>query len=344
MSLVRHPPGRPGTTGALRLALAALAVAVLLGVGLAFDPVGLRRAWMTALLVAAGPALGGLGLVLLGHLVGGAWFAWTRPRLQAMAWTIPFLALAALPLLGGFEHLYPPRQGAAVWTAATGIGARLVVLALFWTFLAWAASGPRNAAIGAIGLVLYVPTVSLGAVDWLMALLPGWRSSVVGLLFILQAWTAALACAVLAPGQEGSGQVDRRMLAGLLLTGLLAVAYLAFVQFLVVWSANLPAEVVWYARREGLLGAGGLVLVAFLAGLGAVALLLAAPRAALVPAALLALAGYGLHRVWEVAPGFAEPPPVLLQAAAVLALGLLWAALLPALTGTSPRAPATTAR
>jgi hypothetical protein len=45
-----------------------------------------------------------------------------------------------------------------------------------------------------------------------------------------------------------------------------------------------------------------------------------------------------------VAPGFAEPPPVLLQAAAVLALGLLWAALLPALTGTSPRAPATTAR
>jgi hypothetical protein len=99
-------------------------------------------------------------------------------------------------------------------------------------------------------LILLLFSLSFAAIDWVMSLDAPWSSSVFGLLVSAAWFSIALAAAILlyiAGGKTERGTLQA--LGTMLFAATLITAYLAFMQFLIVWEENLPDEIVWYARR-----------------------------------------------------------------------------------------------
>jgi hypothetical protein len=124
--------------------------------------------------------------------------------------------------------------------------------------------------VSAPGLLLLVLTVTLASVDWIMSLDPHWYSTIFGLFIVVGQALSALAftIAVLALIAR-SGALGGLLQAGhfhdlgkLMLAFVMLWAYLAFSQFLIIWSGNLPEEIPWYIERiRGAWGAVALLLV-----------------------------------------------------------------------------------
>jgi hypothetical protein len=277
----------------LRLAagLAALALAVLLGDWQA----GYLAAWLTLLAL----PLGALPLVAGLDALAPERFAILRPALVGGLRLMPVAALLALPLIAVVPALYPFATGtpaatplAAIWTTLPFLAARLVAALALWLWLGRRAAAGRGPA--ALVLGLHAVLATLVSFDLITALDPRLGSSLIGLLMLV-AWSgAALAAALL---------VTRRPEAGLLPLALLTAtwAFLHFVQFLVVWSANLPAEVSWYLARGGLLGRG-LSLAGGTAALLAAALTLRPGPWTTRAVAALTLAVHAGEMAWLVTP------------------------------------------
>lgn len=277
----------------LRLAagLAALAFAVLLGDWQA----GYLAAWLTLLAL----PLGALPLVAGLDALAPERFAILRPALVGGLRLMPVAALLALPLIAVVPVLYPFATGtpaatplAAIWTTLPFLAARLVAALALWLWLGRRAAAGRGPA--ALVLGLHAVLATLVSFDLITALDPRLGSSLIGLLMLV-AWSgAALAAALL---------VTRRPEAGLLPLALLTAtwAFLHFVQFLVVWSANLPAEVSWYLARGGLLGRG-LSLAGGTAALLAAALTLRPGPWTTRAVAALTLAVHAGEMAWLVTP------------------------------------------
>jgi hypothetical protein len=230
-----------------------------------------RHAFLASYLAAwwfcLGALLGGLANVWLHNLTGGAWGEAIRGPLLRCARLTPLACLLFLPLLTGMEVLYPwaAPAGSARWagelsapqfkqlwlTPAFFIGRSVAYLSL-WSLLAWLSARPalqRSRALAAAGLIAYGFSASLAAVDWIMSLQPEWYSSVFGWLAATGQMLTGLALAVVLADREAARKVLPD-LGNLLLMYVLAWAYLAYVQFLIIWAANLPHEIAWYLRRS----------------------------------------------------------------------------------------------
>jgi hypothetical protein len=87
-------------------------------------------------------------------------------------------------------------------------------------------------------------------VDWLESLDPDFHSSIYGLLFISFTMLNGLAFGI------AGGLLLRRRIgspkgySALLLSMILVWAYLHAMQYLVIWSGNIPDEVTWYLKRS----------------------------------------------------------------------------------------------
>jgi hypothetical protein len=97
--------------------------------------------------------------------------------------------------------------------------------------------------------------MTLASVDWIMSLEPRYHSSAFGLLvgteWMLSAAALAVICTALR-ARAAPDSVPTRVLidlGSLLLMFVLAWTYLAFMQFLTAWIANLPREIAWYGPR-----------------------------------------------------------------------------------------------
>ncbi len=252
-------------------------------------------------------AIGGLGLTALGNLTGGRWYAAARPFYLAAAQTMPLLAILFIPIGAFAEHIYPwlnITPGAMAESKETYLEIVFFCERAFgyffvWLLLTWLlgfvsrsdlppASTPGMRRLGAIGLVLLVPTATFAAYDWGMSLEPEWYSSIYGALASAGGVLAMHALAVCGLARIGdtsvdailrrSGiQIERRNerpgvgldtasaaaarptdehiadlfsdLGSLLLAFLMVWAYFSLSQFLLIWSANLPSEITWYVRR-----------------------------------------------------------------------------------------------
>jgi hypothetical protein len=114
--------------------------------------------------------------------------------------------------------------------------------------------------------------MTFAAIDWAMSLTPHWFSTMYGFLFVIGQGLMGLAIGiVVARRLSREAPMSSVFTAGhfhdfgkLLFAFTMVWAYLAFSQFLIIWSANLPEEIPWYQHR---MSHGweyiGLALVAF---------------------------------------------------------------------------------
>jgi hypothetical protein len=108
------------------------------------------------------------------------------------------------------------------------------------------------------GLALWGLSVTFASIDWAMSLEPHWSSSMYGVLFIggqgVSAMSLAVVVAVWLRHSPGSFNVltTARLhdLGNFLLAFVMFWSYVSFMQFLIIWSANLPEETPWYLRRS----------------------------------------------------------------------------------------------
>jgi hypothetical protein len=250
---------------ALPVGVAAL-VACLLP-GLSHEPKQAMLSYLFAFFFFTGLSIGSLALLMIHAITGGAWGNCIRPPLLAAARLLPLMALAAIPVLAWMRVLYPwaastpnaPAQAQGWYLADTFFVVRTVVYFVLWT--GWLVTFTRNLGdrvrarrIAAPGLIVFGVTSLLASVDWAVSLTPHWHSSIFGMMvgtgWLLGAGALAIAVAASRRNRESTIAPDvRHDLGNLLLMFVLAWSYLAFMQYLTVWIADLPDENAWYIPR-----------------------------------------------------------------------------------------------
>ena len=344
--------------GVSRPTLVALAAGVLCALGTVLlgvlgQPVmpSCLGAWLFLLAL----PLGALPILMAVELLGVPDTTLTA-MLRRLAAVMPLAAVLALPVLFRLDALYPSLAAdkpglPGWWMTHVGFTSRTVLFLLAWTALALVFSRPdtgrgldaRRPLLAGFGLALHFVMGTLAAFDWAQEVEPSFHSSAFGLLLIAAQCSVAVSTAVLmavvgrpepeAPHAPSSGRRDPvapERVATVLAVLLGAWGFLAFTQYLVVWSANLPDEVAWYQHRAAGLGLAGEYSAGVLCALALAALLPRAParRAGVVAwAAAALLVMHGFEMLWLVTPAFRSaftltlPDMAALAAAAGLGIG-----------------------
>jgi len=192
-------------------------------------------AWLLLLAVPAGA----LPLVMAGEGFGGARLI---AALRGLLVLMPVAFVAAVPVaVWGLGVLPPGGWFAQPWFVLRG-AAYLAIWTVLALHFARAPARPRPV-MRAAGLAVHVVVVTLAATDWVLAWAPGLGASDIGLLVMAGQCAIALAVAVLC------AKVPVPEAGAWLMVALLAWGALQFSQYLVVWSADIPAEIAWYQQR-----------------------------------------------------------------------------------------------
>lgn len=350
----------PAAVDRLRvLALGAgIAGAILLVIGLLTRPDYFFRAYLVGWVLCTGIALGSLALVMVHTMTSGSWGVAARRVLEAASRTLPWMLLLFIPLLFGFDRLYPAgheehlSHGKALYLSLPWVLGRLIIYFAIWLFLSFrlnrlAAQQDRAAdpsliarmkRIAAPGIVLWALCVTFASIDWLMALDPHWFSTIYGVWLLGSMGLSALSFLILISvwlwRREPMSHVLRpghfHDWGKLMLAFTMLWAYFSFSQFLIMWAGNLPEEISWYKLRiTG--GWGGVALIIVLFHFALPFLLLLSRDLKRNPRQLVLVAGLMLvmrtvDLFWQVEPGFREHAAGFywLYLAAPLALGGLW--------------------
>ena len=107
------------------------------------------------------------------------------------------------------------------------------------------------------GIVVYAITMTAAVIYWVMSLDPTWYSSVYGLLFLVGQAYGVLALSIIVvislskaePFKTILRQTEQHDLGKFTFAFVMLNIYLAFGQFLIIWSGNLPEEIPWYLAR-----------------------------------------------------------------------------------------------
>ena len=107
------------------------------------------------------------------------------------------------------------------------------------------------------GILVYSLTMTACVIYWVMSLDPTWYSSVYGLLFLVGQGYSVLALSIIVsislsraePFKTILRQTEQHDLGKFAFAFVMLNIYLAFSQFLIIWSGNLPEEIPWYLDR-----------------------------------------------------------------------------------------------
>ena len=307
------------------------------------DPVQFLRSYLYAYLFWLGLPIGCLSILMIHHLTGGMWGLIARRILEAGTRTLPLLAILFLPLGLGVASLYPwagPRPKDKAYADLLDHQALYLNVPFFWAralfyFGTWIILAQvlaslsleldkgedrrvsrRLRSVSGGGLVLLGLTITFSSFDWAMSLNPRWSSTIYGLIFMLGQVLTAMCFVLLmlsvlgkeAPFDRVAQPTAVHDLGKLLLAFVMLWTYLHLSQFLIIWSGNVPDEVVYYVRRlEGGWAAIGIALVLFHFALPFVLLLSRGLKRNLRLMGYLA-AGFAVMRVlevyWLVEPSF----------------------------------------
>jgi hypothetical protein len=264
--------------------------------GLALDRQQFLRSYLFGYVCWLGMALGCLGILLLHHTVGGKWGIVIRRFCEAGARTLPYMIVLVIPILVSLPTLYPwarpeAAQDANIHAKAAylnipGVVTRSVFYFVIWALYAhllgkWSAQQDRTGderligkmrSLSAPGLVVFTFVTTFAFIDWIMSLEPHWFSTVYGAMFLigemLESFAFVIALVIIlsakSPLREHITKQHLHDLGNMMFAFMVLWAYLAFSQFIIIWSGNLPEEIPWYLRRlKGGWGWVALLVVAF---------------------------------------------------------------------------------
>jgi hypothetical protein len=240
------------------------------------------RAYLAAYLFWLGLTLGSMALVMIYHLTGGAWGFLIRRVLEAGMRTLPLMALLLVPIAYGVGDLYLWAQPSAV----AGDGALQHTRAylnptFFWirsaayfgtwwllTYLLGSVARrqdrtgdqrltPWLRTLSGFGLLAYGVGMNFASVDWVMSLQTPFHSTILGPLMAAGHLLSALALTAIVlcwlAARRPVAQVISpdvvNDLASLLFALLVVWAYMVWFQFMLIWIADLPTDVIWYLAR-----------------------------------------------------------------------------------------------
>ena len=248
---------------ALLISIVALVACLLLG--LSHEPKQALLSYLFAFFFFTGLSIGSLALLMIHAITGGAWGDFIRPPLLAAARLLPLMSLAAIPVLVWMRVLYAwtgspsGAQPYGWYLADTFFVIRTVVYFVVWigclvAFTHNLGDRVRARRTAAPGLIVFGVTSLLASVDWAVSLTPHWHSSMFGMM-VGTGWllaACALATTVAASRRDRDTVVSPDVLhdlGNMLLMFVLAWSYLAFMQYLTIWIADLPDENAWYILR-----------------------------------------------------------------------------------------------
>lgn len=257
------------------------------------------RAWLLGFMFSCSLGVGGLGILILQYLTGGAWGVVIRRVVEACSRTIfPVLPILFIPIALGVTNLYewshlpndPVIQHRGWYLTWGGFVGRAVVYFALWAVMqyllnGWSAKQDKSAdyeesakwlgtatAFCGPTMVIFVLVVSFATIDWTMTLDPHWFSTMWGFLYVAGWSLSCFSFAVVilaylsdkAPMNRVLGKRHFHDIGKLMLALVMVWAYFNFSQFLIIWSGNIPEETVWYlARMEHGWGWIGLILILF---------------------------------------------------------------------------------
>ncbi|WP_458757139.1 hypothetical protein ACSVBT_15370 [Afipia sp. TerB] len=240
---------------------AAVAALIVIVAGFVMDPRTTLAAYLATWLAFVSISIGALGMLHMTYLVRRPWTEELHPALISATDLLPIWGALFIPVLLGAALIYPAAGNEsglppfkAVYLAPWFVALRTIIYFAIWSLLAiktraaWG-DARRMTRIASIGLIVLSLTVSLAGVDWLESLNPGFHSSIYGLLFLNDVLLAGLAFPVAVGLLSRDWIRSTRGYGGLLLGAFLLWAYLHAMQYIVIWSANIPEEVKWYLIR-----------------------------------------------------------------------------------------------
>lgn len=288
--------------------------------GLLIEPRAMLASYLVGWIAVSAIPIGALAVLFTSWLVRGGWTRDLHEPLTAAVLTIPVVAILFLPVILGLSEIYPWASDAgglpafkAAYFVPWFFALRALIYFLVWTALAiWAlrAYGDDVAMTRAAsaGLILWALTSSWAGIDWLESIEPHFHSSIYGLFAIDFQLLAGLAFGIVALlTLKKTRQMSNMAYSSTLLALMLLWAYMHAMQYIIIWSGNIPEEVVWYLKR--LDGGWGVTLWAlYLLQFVAPFFALLSERVRANSQALLWLAGGTLALRWLEAAVFVLPP------------------------------------
>ncbi len=240
------------------------------------------QSYSFAFLYWSGFSIGGLGVLLMHHTVGGKWGVITRRLLEAQMRTLPLAALLIIPILLGLRYLYPWANHALVMQTPVlqhkapylntpfFIG-RVVLYFVIWLFWGFRVNRladrqdetgdptlkERMRAFSAPGVLVFTLTGTFAYIDWILSADIQFFSTVYGAMIligdILQAIAMSIIVLVFASREDRfGGRVNSPVLhdlGNMMFAFVIFWAYLSASQLIIVWPGNLPQELGWYLDR-----------------------------------------------------------------------------------------------
>ncbi len=257
------------------------------------SPTQFFHSYFLGFMVFVGLCAGSIGLLMLQYLTGGMWGVLTRRIFEAGSRIFPIAAILFIPIFFGMKDLYSWTDInyikssedlvlKAGWLSTPFWIIRTIIYFAFWIIMMvvlnrysknldadpgfkWSRK-LENFSGG--GFLFHFVFMTLAAFDWMMSLTPAWNSTIYGFVMIVGQGILALSFTIILisiyakeePLASIIKPVHLHDLGKLLFAFTFLWGYLCFAQLIVIYSGNLPEEIVWYHMRIR----GGWVWVAYL--------------------------------------------------------------------------------
>jgi hypothetical protein len=247
-----------------------------------FHPHEFFVSWLFSFIFWIGLALGCLNAAMIHYLTGGRWGFAARRFLEAGFMTLPLMAIFFIPIFFDLRELYSWARPAAVaadkilqqkaiYENLPGFFIRAIFFFGIWILIAtrlrkWSlqqdlttdvAPTIKIRTLSGPGVVIVPLIVTFAFVDWIMSIEPAWFSTVFAVILLAGQILIAFAFAIIflawfhcrTPFREFVTPTHFHDIGNLLLTFVMFWTYVAFSQFLIIYSGNQPHEIAWYLHR-----------------------------------------------------------------------------------------------
>jgi hypothetical protein len=245
-------------------------------------------AYLNAYMFALALGFGGMAFTIIQHLVRANWSIVVRRLAENAMFTLPFVALAGIPLLWGhaghhvFEWMHveevlhdPMLKAKAAYLNTAAFQARYVLYLVLWgtvCLLLWKWSRDQDKTtkveeaealaykqrfLAPIALIVFAGSMTFGAFDFMMSLDPHWFSTIFGVYYfagIMVCFNSFLVIMAFLLQRSGMLKdvitIEHYHDLGKFMFGFTVFwTYIGFSQYFLIWYANIPEETDWFQYR-----------------------------------------------------------------------------------------------